>query len=46
MPLVGFTPTKARLVLEENKESVLVMKVTLAKGESVALATGAAGSRC
>jgi hypothetical protein len=40
MPLVGFTPTKARLVLEENKESVLVMKVTLAKGESVALATG------
>ena len=40
MPLVGFTPTKARLVLEENKESVLVMKVTLAKGESVELATG------
>ena len=40
MPLVGFTPTKARLVLEESKESVLVMKVTLAKGESVELATG------
>ena len=40
MPLVGFTPTKARLVLEENKESVLVMKVVLAKGESVELATG------
>ncbi len=40
MPLVGFTPTKARLVLEENKESVLVMKVALAKGESVELATG------
>src|SRR6202023_4060367 len=40
MPLVGFTPTKARLVLEESKESVLVMKVTLARGESVELATG------
>ena len=40
MPLVGFTPTKARLILEENKESVLVMKVALAKGESVELATG------
>src|ERR1700694_299175 len=40
MPLVGFTPAKARLVLEENKESVLVMKVALAKGESVELATG------
>jgi len=40
MPLVGFTPTKARLVLEESKESVLVMKVALAMGESVELATG------
>jgi len=40
MPIVGFTPTKARLVLEENKESVLVMRVVLAKGESVELATG------
>jgi hypothetical protein len=40
MPLVGFTSTKARLVLEENKESVLVMKVAVAKGESVELATG------
>ena len=39
MPLVGFTPTKARLVLEESKESVLVMKVALARGESVELAT-------
>src|SRR5437660_5018174 len=40
MPLVGLTPTKARLVIEENKESVLVMKVLLAKGESVELSTG------
>jgi hypothetical protein len=40
MPLVSFNPTKARLVIEEGKESVLVMKVVVAKGESVELATG------
>ena len=40
MPLVAFKPTKARLVIEDSKESVLVMKVVLAKGESVELATG------
>lgn len=40
MPLLSFTPTKARLVLEEDKESVLVMKIVLAKGESVELASG------
>lgn len=40
MPLVPFKPTKARLVIEDGKESVLVMKVVLAKGESVELATG------
>jgi hypothetical protein len=40
MPLVSFKPTKARLVIEEGKDSVLVMKVTLAKGETVDLATG------
>lgn len=40
MPLVSFNPTKARLVIEEGKESVLVMKVVAAKGESVELATG------
>src|SRR5271167_2289437 len=40
MPLVSFNPTKARLVIEEGKESVLVMKVVAAKGESVKLATG------
>jgi len=33
-------PTKARLVIEESKESVLVMKVMLARGESIELATG------
>lgn len=40
MPLVAFKPTKARLVIEDSKESVLVMKIVLAKGESVELATG------
>src|ERR1700674_782570 len=40
MPLVSFNPTKARLVIEEGKESVLVMKVVAAKGESVELASG------
>jgi hypothetical protein len=40
MPLVSFKPTKARLVIEDGKDSVLVMKVTAAKGETVELATG------
>jgi hypothetical protein len=40
MPLVSFRPTKARLVLEDGKDSILVMKVTVAKGETVELAGG------
>jgi len=40
MPLVSFSPTKVRLVIEGGRESVLVMKVVAAKGESVELATG------
>ena len=40
MPLVAFKPTKARLVIEQGRESVLVMKVVVAKGETVALAIG------
>ena len=40
MPLVSFKPTKARLVIEDGKDSVLVMKVTVAKGETVELSTG------
>ncbi len=40
MPLVGFKPTKARLIIEEDKERVLVMMVAVAKGESVELSTG------
>jgi hypothetical protein len=40
MPLVGFRPTKARLIIEDNKTSVLVMKVVVYPGDSVKLATG------
>lgn len=40
MPLVGFRPTKARLIIEDSKASILVMKVMLNGGESVKLATG------
>jgi hypothetical protein len=40
MPLVGFRPTKARLIIEESKASILVMKVVVNGGESVKLATG------
>jgi len=40
MPLVAFKPVKARLVIEQGRESVLVMKVLVARGETVALATG------
>lgn len=40
MPLVGFRPTKARLIIEDSKASILVMKVVVQNGESVKLATG------
>jgi len=40
MPLVGFRPTKARLVIEDGRESVLVMKVVLDAGDAVELAAG------
>ncbi len=40
MPLIGLRPTKARLVIEEEKDSVLVMKVVLDDGEAVELSTG------
>jgi hypothetical protein len=40
MPLLSFRPTRARLVIDEARESVLVMKMMLTKGESVVLATG------
>jgi hypothetical protein len=40
MPLVGFRPTKARLIIEDSKASVLVMKVVVYNGDSVRLDTG------
>lgn len=40
MPLVGFRPTKARLIIEDAKASVLVMKVAVHAGDSVRLASG------
>jgi hypothetical protein len=40
MPVVAFKPTRARLVIEQGRASVLVMKVVVAKGETVSLTTG------
>ena len=40
MPLVGFRPTKARLIIEDSNDIVLVMKVVVADSESVEFATG------
>jgi hypothetical protein len=40
MPLVGFRPTVARLVIEDTKESVLVMKVIVDPDDAVDLAAG------
>ncbi len=40
MPIVSFKPIKARLVIEQGRDSVVVMKVVVAKGETVALASG------
>ena len=40
MPLVGFRPTKARLVMENGRESVLVMKVALDDDDAVELTAG------
>jgi hypothetical protein len=40
MPVVAFKPVKARLVIEQGRESVLVMKVLVAPGETVALVGG------
>ena len=40
MPLVGFRPTKARLVIEDGRESVLVMKVVLDAEDAVELSAG------
>ena len=42
MPLIGLRPTKARLVMEENRDSVLVMKVVLDDDEAIELSAGGA----
>lgn len=40
MPLVGFRPTKARLIIEDAKDSVLVMRCVVDPDDSVELASG------
>jgi hypothetical protein len=40
MPLVSFSPTKARLIIENDKDIILVMKVAVSRGETVELASG------
>ena len=40
MPLVGFRPIKARLIIENSRDSVLVVKVVLDDDNAVELTTG------
>ena len=40
MPLIRLKPHKARVVIEDGAEMILVLKVTLHRGESVELASG------
>lgn len=40
MPLVGFRPVKARLVIDQSNDTVLVMKVVASSDERLVLATG------
>ena len=40
MPIIVFRPTKSRLIIQDSKSSVLVMKVVVYRGDSVKLATG------
>jgi hypothetical protein len=40
MPLIRLKPHKARVVIEDGAEMILVLKVSLARGESVQLASG------
>jgi len=42
MPLIGLRPTKARLVMEDNRDSVFVLKVVLDDDEAVELSAGGA----
>jgi hypothetical protein len=40
MPLVGFKPNKARLIIEQGNATVLVMRIVVARDENVLLASG------
>jgi hypothetical protein len=40
MPLVGFKPNKARLIIEQGNETILVLRIVAARDERVLLATG------
>ena len=40
MPVIALKPLKARLVVDAAKDTILVLRVALADGEAVALATG------
>jgi hypothetical protein len=40
MPIVGFKPTKARLIIEQGNATVLVMRIVVARDESVMLSSG------
>jgi hypothetical protein len=40
MPLVGFKPNKARLIVQQGSATVLVMRIATARNEDVLLASG------
>jgi hypothetical protein len=40
MPIIVFRPTKSRLIIQDSKASVLVMRVVVYPGDSVQLVTG------
>jgi hypothetical protein len=40
MPLVGFKPNKARLIIEQGHATVLVMRIVTARDENVLLSSG------
>ena len=40
MPLVGFKPNKARLIIEQGNATVLVMRIVAARDENVLLSSG------
>jgi hypothetical protein len=40
MPLVGFKPNKARLIIEQGNETILVLRIVASRDEHVLLSTG------